>query len=477
MKTLLKRTVHEHRVALDRREYSSVELTRAYLSAMEEENASLGAFLCVDEAGALARSEESDRRMLRGEGRGFFEGIPYSLKDNIAVRGLPMTCASKIMEGYISPYDAAVVERLSLGGAVLLGKNNMDELAIGSTGTHSAYGEVKNPSAPLCACGGSSSGSAASVAAGLSPFSLGTDTGGSVRLPAALCGVIGFKPSFGAVSRYGVAEMASSLDCVGIISRSVEDCRAIFEGIAGKDARDMTSYDLSQNPPISLQSPLRVAMLSWEGDACVSPSVKAAIKNAAEIFSLCGDACFHEELPMPQDALAAYTVLSACEAASNLSRYDGVRFGKRAGEDTLSRLYSSSRAEIGDEALAKILFGVDMLSGEKRERYYLRALRARETLSAYMRTLTECYDLILLPTAATTAFPIGMSSDPEMQNCTDLCTALASLCSLPAISLPVGRDDNGLPIAVQLCAGVKKDALLLAAAQQLINKGGKGFGA
>lgn len=468
MKELLKRSVYEHRASLDRREYSSQELTRAYLNAILEKNEALGAFLYVDEEGALARSVESDRRMRCGEERGFLEGIPYSLKDNIAAKGLPMTCASRALEGYVSPYDATVTERLAATGAVLLGKNNMDEFAIGSTGEQSAYAMIKNPHDTRRVAGGSSGGSAAAVAAGLVPFSLGTDTGGSVRHPAAFCGTVGFKPTTGLLSRHGVAAMASSLDCVGILSRSVEDCRAILKILMGKDARDMTSFCGKDAKEVGSREKPRIAILRWDEDDCVSAAVRGTVKKAQERLTASGAQCSEEVLPNPKNILAAYTVLSACEAASSLSRYDGVCFGRRGDDTTLSALYRTSRALIGDGAMAKILFGMDMLSSEGRQRYYLHALRAREELCEDVKKITEHYDLILSPVAATSAFEIGSSPKKDQALCSTLCGVLANLSGLPAISLPMGRDENGMPLAVQLCAGKEKDLYLLSLAQRLM---------
>ena len=465
MENRLMCTLTEHRRALDRGDYSAVELTRAYLHAIERRNGELGAFLQVDAEGALQSAAESDRRITSGTGRGMLEGIPYSLKDNISAKGLKMTAASRILEGYVAPYDATVTERLRNAGAVLLGKNNMDEFAMGSTGELSAYGAVRNPLDASRVTGGSSSGSAAAVSAGLSVFSLGTDTGGSVRQPAAFCGVVGLKPTYGLLSRYGVAAMASSLDCVGILSRSAEDCRVLLSALSGKDERDATSVD-----PVPLsraKGNLSIAMIGV-GDGCVSATVGRALEKTVGRLEACGATVSEESLHSPQSALAAYTVLAATEAASNLSRYDGVRFGTRRQGETLSSLYLGSRSLLGDEVVRRILFGIDMLSGENREQFYLRALRVREEIQRSMHRLFETYDLILSPVAPTVAFPCGTVPTREERRFADMCTVYASLSGLPAISVPVGFDADGLPLAVQLCAAAQHEELLLSVAKELM---------
>ncbi|MBE6590000.1 MAG: Asp-tRNA(Asn)/Glu-tRNA(Gln) amidotransferase subunit GatA [Ruminococcaceae bacterium] len=474
MKELLYRTLLEHRASLDKREYSAVELTRAHLCAIEEKNGELGAFLTVDGEGALVAAAESDRRIARGEGRGMLEGIPYSLKDNIAAQGLPMTCASRILENYVSPYDATVTERGRAAGAVLLGKNNMDEFAMGSTGEHSAFGAVKNPHDPTRVAGGSSSGSAAAVASGMSVFSLGTDTGGSVRQPAAFCGVWGLKPTYGLLSRYGVAAMASSLDCVGILSRSVLDIGVILSVLRGKDPRDVTSLSAGEKSELREITSVRVGVIGGMDGGCVSPDVTLAVERAVTALTALGAHCDAVTLPQPANALAAYTVIAATEAASNLSRYDGVRFGSRQNADSLNALYENSRAVLGDEVCRRILFGIDMLSGENRERYYLRALRVREEIQRSMRSLSERYDIFLSPVAPTAAFKLGTLPSKDERTYADMCTVYASLACLPALSVPMGADQNGLPLAVQLCAGFEKEPMLLFVAGLLTNQRGEG---
>ena len=470
---LLFRSIKEHRSALEAGEYSAEELTRAHLSRIEETNPVTNAFLEVDAEGALSFARASDDRRRRGECLGALDGIPFSLKDNFAARGLGMRCGSRILENFISPYDATVCERLRRGGAVLLGKNNMDEFAMGSAGEYSAYAPMRNPHDPTCSAGGSSGGSAISVAEGTSVFSLGTDTGGSVRQPAAFCGVYGLKPTYGVLSRYGVAEMASSLDCVGVLARTPQDCAEVFFALVGKDARDATSCEYMGEMPVwknarDVMKGLRVAVvreaLAEEGFAEVSGALRAAVGH----FTSMGASVREVSLPSLRSALAAYTVLAAAEVASNLSRYDGIHYGMRKNADGLYATYAESRsAYLGDEAMRRILFGTDMLREENRERYYLRAERVREHVLQTMRAWMEEYDLILSPTSPTVAFPLGKKLSPQERYRADMCAVYANLSGFPAISLPFGRTEAGLPLAIQLTARPMGETLLLRVAEAL----------
>lgn len=474
MEKLLRRSITEHAAALDRGEYTSVALTRAFLDRIDVRNDVINAYLHVDREGALAAAEESDRRRVRGECRGVLDGIPYALKDNIAAKGLPMTCGSKILEGYVSPYDATVVSRLREAGAVLLGKNNMDEFAMGSSGEYSAYGVTKNPYDRTCVAGGSSSGSAAAVADGMAAFALGSDTGGSVRQPAAFCGLYGLKPTYGVLSRYGLASMASSLDCVGLLTRTAEDCRLLLNLLAGQDVHDATSVPYSADALQVHDHTLRVGVVSFDGADGIDREIRTALTVAIERLTACGATVEAVSLPLPGEALAAYTVLSATEAASNLARYDGVRYGRRsARSETVSALYENSRGEgFGAEVKRRILFGTDMLVRGNREIYYLRAERTREEIRRRMSALTEAYDLILLPTTPTVAFSIGSTPSPEALYCADMCTVYANLAGAPALSVPVGFNANGLPLAVQLIARQQRETLLLRAARWLSDEMG-----
>lgn len=473
MEKILQRSITEHAAALACGEYTSVALTQAFLDRIDVRNSEINAYLYVDRAGALSAAEKSDARRASGECRGALDGIPYALKDNIAANGLPMTCGSKILEGYVSPYDSTMVMRLKNAGGVLLGKTNLDEFAMGSSGEYSAYGVTKNPYDQTRVAGGSSSGSAAAVADGMAVFALGSDTGGSVRQPAAFCGVYGLKPTYGVLSRYGLASMASSLDCVGILSRTAEDCGLLLDVLSGQDVHDATSVLYAPSEVRLHERALRVGVVSFADTEGMDEEIRAVLTRAAARLSACGALVEAVTLPIPDEAIAAYTVLSSTEAASNLARYDGVRYGRRsANADTLSELYENSRSEgLGAEVKRRILFGTDMLIRGNREVYYLRAERMREEVRRCMTLLTEKYDLLLSPTTPTVAFPIGSVRSPDALYCADMCTVYANLAGLPALSMPMERNADGLPIAVQLTARRLGENVLLSAVK-LFEKGG-----
>ncbi len=458
------RSLSKHAEALARGEYSSLELTEAMLSEIEHSDPLLHAYLSVDPEGALMSARESDARRRARAPLSPLDGIPYALKDNIAAKELPLTCASRLLSDYRSPYDATVTARLRASGAVLLGKTNLDEFAMGSSSEYSAFGVTRNPHAPDRVPGGSSGGSAAAVAAGEAVFALGSDTGGSVRQPAAFCGVCGLKPTYGLFSRYGLVSHAPTLDCVGVLALASEDARLVSLALAGADPMDATSV----SPPrgaLSAQFPrhLRVATVA-ELESSVAPAVARALEEAkARLVSLGAVPC-KTHLPMPREVLAAYRIFSAAEASSELGRYDGVRYGHRAGGDgTLSDLYRSSRGQgLGAEVKRRILLGTDLLLGENRERYYLPACRLRERLRLSLSALWGECDLLLLPTTPTPAFRFGEGEGDEMLWHSDLCTVYASLSGLPALSIPMGKTEEGLPVGVQLMGAPFSEGMLCA---------------
>ncbi len=467
MKELFERSVAEHIEALERGEYTSLELTRTYLDRIRERDAHIGAFLTVTEERALDEARASDERRRKGCLKSPLDGIPYALKDNYSTKGIRTTCASRMLEDYIPPFDATVVERLHDCGCVLLGKLNMDELAMGSTNERSAFYPVRNPHNTDHVPGGSSGGSAAAVAAGEAPFALGSDTGGSVRQPAAFCGVYGLRPTYGLVSRYGVAEFASSMDCVGLVTRSAADCERILSAIAGYDERDATTRTDTMRP--ALNRVARVAViLPREGEG-YSESVRGAVFSAIDRLKAGGLTVETVELPSPEAALAAYCVISSAEASSNLARFDGIRFGHRSEQtQELSALYGNSRSEgFGREVKKRILFGTWMLTEENRNLYYRRAEQVRATVSAAFASLFERYDLLLSPMTPTTAFRLGERLSAAEQRQADLCAVYAALSGFPAVSVPFGRDERGLPVAVQLTARPMEERLLLEVADDL----------
>ena len=477
---ILARTVLEHAAALERGEYTALDLTRACLARIERCERQVGAFLTLDTEGAMRAAEASDRRRARGECRGALDGIPYAIKDNFCTRGLRTTAASRMLADFVPPYDATVVSRLCGAGCVLLGKLNLDEFAMGSSCEQSALGITRNPHDNDRVAGGSSGGSAAAVAALEVPFAIGSDTGGSVRQPAAFCGTFGLKPTYGAISRFGMIALASSLDCVGILARSVEDGALVLSSLLGRDPMDATSTDhpyadtiCDRTPPVS---PLRVAVIpALLEPSAVSPEVASATKRAADVLCAAGAEVKETALPSPAWALASYCVLSAAEASSNMARYDGVRYGKRSTKgNTLAEMYAHSRGEgLGSEVKRRILFGGLMLSEENRPLYYDRANEARRLIrESLLQTLAD-FDLILTPTAPTSAFRMGSRLSPELQRGADLCAVYASLAGLPALSVPFGRDGKGLPLAVQLTAAPYAERSLFCAARMLDGVNGK----
>ncbi len=451
-------SLSEHIRALAEGEYSSVELTERMLSEITSKDPTLRAYCTVDPEGALAAARASDQRRREGRTQGLLDGIPYALKDNIAARGLPLTCASRILSGYLSPYDATVAARLRACGAVLLGKTNLDEFAMGSSTEHSIHGATRNPHAPGRAAGGSSGGSAAAVASGEAVFSLGSDTGGSVRQPAVFCGVAGLKPTRGLLSRYGLVAFSSSLDTVGVIAPCAKDTLLVLFSLWGRDPMDATTGDPPSIKSTNVLPPhLRVGVVT-EGEQ--SEAVRRSVRLAAERLRERGASVTPITLPRAEEATAAYFVLTATEASSNLGRYDGVRYGHRAGAWELSSLYRESRgAGLGREVKRRILFGTDLLLGENRARYYLPALRVREEITEELNRLFGDYDLILTPTAPTVAFPLGADDERESYRA-DLWTVYASLAGLPALSVPMGSDDEGLPVGVQLMGAPRSEELL-----------------
>lgn len=469
MEEILFRSLAAHQRALEQGEYSAEELLSLYLNRIDAYDERLGAFLTLDREEATVAARRSDACRREGRALHALDGIPFAAKDNLCTQGLRTTCGSRMLKDYIPPYDATVISRLRAHGSILVGKLNMDEFGMGSSTEHSALGVTRNPHDPTRVPGGSSGGAAAAVAAGEIPFALASDTGGSVRQPAAFCGVLGLKPTYGALSRYGLVAFASSLDCVGLITRNATDCARVMASLVGKDCCDATTlthpfsdFDLENTTLADLRLGVVDTRLGNE-------SVSDAVAKAAQLLSLGGMHCTDARLPDPEQALAAYYVLSSAEASSNLSRFDGVRYGHRStSADTLQALYENSRAEgLGDEVKRRILFGVYVLSAGNREDYYLRASYVRDRIRREMEEqFTKC-DLLLLPTAPTAAFHFGERQTPEEMYASDLCTVYASLAGYPAVSVPLGKDADGMPLAVQLIAPPMCEARLLRAAWAL----------
>lgn len=444
-------------------------VTKACLERIHKDR--LGAFLSARTDEALAEAKAASEALASGRISGRLFGIPVAVKDNMATRSLPTTCGSRILEGYQSPYDATVVEKLRAEGAIILGKTNMDEFSMGSSSEHSAYGPVGNPYDPSRVPGGSSGGSAAAVADFLVCAALGSDTGGSVRQPAALCGCVGFKPTYGHVSRYGLVAFASSLDQIGPLTRTVADCALMYDCVAGPDPSDATS--VATQPPSAVAElgkarKLAIGVLPASGDG-VDPEVSRALERVTELCRRQGHQVEPVDLPLARLGIAAYYVIANAEASANLARYEGAKFGRREGHGDLATLYARTRGQgFGPEVKRRIMLGTWVLSSGYYDAYYLRAMRVREMIRAEVRNAFRDFDVLLSPTTPTVAWPLGHKrQNPLAMYLSDIFTVPANLAGLPAVSVPVGLSEQGLPLAVQLWGDRHTDASLLAAASQV----------
>lgn len=444
------------RRGLDKKEFSSEELTRAFLDRIEEHKA-LNSFIraCPEEAQAAAH--EADKKIASGE-KAPLLGVPIAVKDMILTKGIPTTCASRILGNFIPPYDATVVQKLKAAGAFTIGKTNLDEFAMGSSNENSSFGPVRNPWDIERVPGGSSGGSAAAVSARLSPAALGTDTGGSIRQPASYCSLVGIKPTYGRVSRYGAVAFASSLDQVGVLASTVRDCALVTSIISGHDKYDSTSVD---TPVPDFEAALgkearglRIGIPDEYFIPGMSKEVEEAVKAAIRTLEGLGTVPVRVSLPHTQAALATYYVLAPAEASSNLARYDGVRYGHRAkNARDLKDLYLRSRSEgFGREVKRRIMIGTYVLSTGYYDAYYLRAQKVRQLIARDFKSVFEAKcDLIVCPTAPSTAFKIGeKTADPLTMYLNDVFTIPVNLAGLPGMSIPCGFDSQGLPIGLQL---------------------------
>jgi aspartyl-tRNA(Asn)/glutamyl-tRNA(Gln) amidotransferase subunit A len=420
--------------------------------------ADLHCFLTIDHEGAAVQALESDRRFRAGAARSSLEGIPVAVKDNFCTSGIETTCGSQILAGYRPPYDATAVARLREAGAVLVGKTNCDEFAMGSSTENSAFGPTRNPWDPDRVPGGSSGGSAAAVAVGSVLGAYGSDTGGSIRQPAALCGVVGFKPTYGLVSRYGLVAFASSLDQIGPFARTVVDAVTLFGAVAGHDPLDATSYS-GPLPDVRSRlgdgvSGLRVGMvreLSGEG---YDPEVAAATADMVERLADEGAKVSEVSIPTFATALSAYYLINPAECSANLARFDGVRYGLRVEGETVEEMMARTRAEgFGPEVTRRILLGTYALSAGYYDAFYGKAQKVRSLLIAEMAAAFEQVDVLVSPTSPTTAFELGAKTqDPLAMYLSDVCTIPANLAGTPAISVPISLDSSGLPIGFQVMA-------------------------
>jgi aspartyl-tRNA(Asn)/glutamyl-tRNA(Gln) amidotransferase subunit A len=457
---------------LNQGQISAEALVREFLQAIRQQDAKIQAFLHVNDTSALEEARAIDQRRQRREPVGALAGLPVAIKDLLCTAGQWTTCGSKILENFIPPYDAHVVTRLKDAGAVLLGKTNLDEFAMGSSTENSAFQVTRNPWDLERIPGGSSGGSAAAVAAGETPLALGSDTGGSVRQPAALCGVVGLKPTYGRVSRFGLVAFASSLDQVGTLARDITDTALLLEVIAGHDPRDSTSVHCPvpayrQSLEQALQ-PLTVGVAREYFSEGLVPEVEAAVRSALGVYQGLGATIKEVSLPHSPYAVATYYLVATAEASSNLARYDGVHFGRRAADyENLIDMYRRSRGQgFGAEVKRRIMLGTHALSSGYKDAYYLKALKVRRLIKAdFDQAFAKC-DVLMGPTAPTAAFRIGEKvADPLAMYLSDINTISANLAGIPGVSVPCGFTKAGLPIGLQILAPPFEEVRLLRVAR------------
>jgi len=450
--SLTELTINQAHQGLKKKEFSAVELCRAYLDNIKNKNKEIFAFLAITDDLALQEAKKIDDLIANTQDFPILTGIPVAIKDNILVEGMKCTAASKILENYVAPYDATVVKKLKKQGAVILGKTNLDEFAMGSSTENSAFGTTHNPNDPTRVPGGSSGGSAAAVSGNMALGTLGSDTGGSIRLPASFCGVVGLKPTYGAVSRYGLMAFASSLDQIGPIAKTVEDVKIIYEAIAGKDPLDSTSVAVPELENCKLEiGKLRVGVPKEYFVKGIQPEVEKIIKAAIKKYEAADAKIIEVSLPHTEYALPAYYIINSSEASANLARYDGIKYGFSKQEKSLLDVYLKSRGEgFGAEVRRRIMLGTFALSSGYYEAYYRRAQKVRTKVIEDFNNAFKKVDLILTPTSPVLPFKIGEKIDnPLAMYLVDVYTVSINLAGLPALSLPCGKLGK-LPVGLQI---------------------------
>jgi len=463
---LHKLKAHEIKELIVKKEAKVEEVTQSYLERIDTVDVSLGAYLYVAKEEALSKAKELDKKIGEGKSIGALGGVPIAIKDNISVKGMQNTCASKILEGYKAPYDAHIVENLKKQDAVILGKLNMDEFAMGSSNENSAFKLVKNPWDLQRVPGGSSGGPAASVAAFEAPLSLGSETGGSVRQPAALCGVVGLKPTYGRISRYGLVAFGSTLDQIGPIARDVEDCALLTQHLAGYDYRDSTTAEVQvQDYKKSLTKDLKGKKIGipkeFFGEG-LNEEVRKAVLEAINVLKENGAEVSECSLPLSDYALAAYYIIGSAEASSNLARFDGIRYGHRAKdfEDSIDIYYKSKNEGFGKEVKRRIMLGTYALSAGYYDAYYKKALKVRNLIKQDFQRVFKEFDAVVSPTTPTAAFKIGEKVDDVLSMyLSDIYTVPVNIAGIPAISVPCGMV-SGLPVGLQLIGDYFKEDTL-----------------
>ena len=467
-------TVHELREKLKNKELTVTEITQAYIDRMNEKEKDVQAFITELKDEALKQSEEIQNRIDNGEKLGDLAGIPIGIKDIICTKGIKTTCASKMLENFVSPYDATVMEKINAENMIDLGKLNMDEFAMGGSTEYSYFHKTYNPWNLNKVPGGSSGGSAAAVAANMVPWALGSDTGGSIRQPSSFCGVVGLKPTYGLISRYGLVAFASSLDQIGPITKDVEDSAILLNLIAGHDEKDTTSADIAKKDYTkNLKNNIKGKKIGvpkeFFGEG-INAEVKEKLQEAIETYKELGAEVEEFSLDIAKYSLATYYIIACAEASSNLGRFDGIRYGYRTPEfSNLKELYKKSRSEgFGPEVKRRIILGTYVLSSGYYDAYYKKAQQVRTLVMNKFYKGFEKYDVILTPTSPTVAFDIGSkSNNPLEMYLADICTVSVNIAGLPGISIPVGVDKEGMPIGMQLIGNRFQEETILNAAYTL----------
>ena len=450
-------TVHELQEKLKNKEISVTEITKAYNNRIKEKDKDVQAFITTLEDESTKQAEEIENKIESGEIKGEFAGIPIGIKDNICTKGIKTTCASKMLENFVAPYDATVIEKFKKENLINLGKLNMDEFAMGSSTEYSYFKKTKNPWNLNKVPGGSSGGCAAAVAANLVPWAIGSDTGGSIRQPSSFCGVVGMKPTYGLVSRYGLVAFASSLDQIGPITKDVYDCAMLLNLIAGHDKKDTTSEDMPKKDYTKcLKNDVKGLKIGvpkeFYGEG-INSEVKETLQKTIEQYKDMGAEVEEFSLDVAKYSLATYYIIACAEASSNLGRFDGIRYGYRAPEyKDLNDLYRKSRSQgFGSEVKRRIILGTYVLSSGYYDAYYKKAQKVRTLVMNEFNKAFEKYDVIITPTSPTVAFDIGSkSNNPLEMYLADICTVSVNIAGLPGISIPVGVDKDGMPIGMQI---------------------------
>ena len=464
-------TVHELQEKLKNKELTINEITKAYINKIHEKEKDVQAFVTTLEDKATEKADEIQEKIDNGEIKGEFAGIPIGIKDNICTKGVKTTCSSKMLENFISPYDATVMEKINQENMINLGKLNMDEFAMGGSTEYSYFKKTRNPWNLNKVPGGSSGGSAAAVASNMVPWALGSDTGGSIREPASFCGVVGLKPTYGLVSRYGLVAFASSLDQIGPITKDVRDAAMLLNIIAGHDKKDTTSVEIDKKDYTKcLTGNIRGIKIGipkeFYGEG-INQSVKETLEKSIEIYKELGAEIEEFSLDIAKYSLASYYIIACAEASSNLGRYDGIRYTYRTKDfKNLKELYKKSRSEgFGPEVKRRIILGTYVLSSGYYDAYYKKAQQVRTLVMKEFEKAFEKYDLILTPTSPTVAFDIGAkSNNPLEMYLSDICTVSVNIAGLPAISIPCGVDNEQMPIGMQLIGNKFEEETVLNAA-------------